>query len=98
MNGSVFTVNNQATSRKIVQSNHTVPSVGQEDTYQLNVLLNIRTTDQLMKDVNFERKEGARAMKLTEKNGEKHRINHSSRIKTTDVSTVLAITKLVIAL
>ena len=49
-------------------------------------------------DANFERREGARAMKLTEKNGKKHRINHSSCIKTTDVSTVLVITKLMIAL
>ena len=37
-------------------------------------------------------------MRLTEKNGKDHRINLNSRIKTTDVSTVLVITKLVIAL
>ena len=38
--------------------NHTVPSAGQEDTYQQNALLNNRATCQLMMDANFERKEG----------------------------------------
>ena len=51
-----------------------------------------------MKDMNFGRKQKARAMKLAEKNGKGHRINHISHIRTTDVSTVLATTKLVIAL
>ena len=51
-----------------------------------------------MKDANFGKKQKARAMKLAEKNGKGHRINHSAHIKTTDVSTVLATTKLVIAL
>ena len=74
MNGSVSIVNNQATSRKTVQSSHTVQRVGQEDMYKENVLPNTRTTDQCMKDANFERKEEAKAMKLTEKNGKEHRI------------------------
>ena len=98
MDDSAFTVNNQATSRKIAQSNHTVSSAGQEDTYQQNALLNNRATGQLMTDANFERKEGTKTVKLAEKNGKEHRINLNSRIKTTDVSTVLVITKLVIAL
>ena len=51
-----------------------------------------------MKDANFGRKQKARAMKPTEKSGKGHRINHSSHIKTTDVSIVLATTKLVISL
>ena len=76
----------------------TVPSAGQEDTYLQGALLNSRATGQFMKDTNFGRKQKARAMKLTEKNGKGHRINHSSHIKTTDVSTVLATTKLMIAL
>ena len=44
MDDSAFTVNNQATSRRIVQSNSTVPSVEQEDTYQQNALLNNKAT------------------------------------------------------
>ena len=94
---SAFTVSSQVTSRKTVQSNCTVPSAGQEDMYLQGALLNSRATGQTMKDANFEMKQKARAMKLTEKNGKGHRINHISHIKTTDVSTVLAITKLVIA-
>ena len=43
------------------------------------------------------RKQRTRAMKLTERKGDSHRINHNFHIKTTDVSTVLAITKLIIA-
>ena len=66
--------------------------------YQQSALLNNRAAGQLMKDPNLERKEGAKAMKLREKNGKGHRINHSSQIKTTDVSTVLVTTKPVIAL
>ena len=98
MDDSAFTVNYQDTSRKIVQSSHTVPSAGQEDTYQQNALPSNRTTSKLMTDVNFERKQGTKPMKLTEKNGKGHRINHSSSLKTTDDSTVLVTTKLVIAL
>ena len=56
MDDSAFTVNNQATSRRIAQSNHTVPNAGQEDTYQQNALLNNRATGQLMTDANFKRK------------------------------------------
>ena len=37
-------------------------------------------------------------MRLTEKNGKDHKINLNSCLKTTDVSTVPLITKLVIAL
>ena len=95
MDNSAFAVSNQVTSRKTVQSNRTLPSAGQEDTYPQGALLNSRTTGQIMKDVR--RKLKARAMKLAEKNGKGHSINHSSHIKTTDVSTVLAITKLMIA-
>ena len=98
MNGSVFTVRSKTTSRKTVRSSHTVPSAGQEAMYQQNVLLNTRTMDQLMKAMNFKRKEGAKAMKLTERNGKEHRINHNFCIKTTDVLTVQVITKLMIAL
>ena len=42
-----FTVSNQVTSRKTVQSNHTVPSAGQEDTYPQGALLNSRATGKL---------------------------------------------------
>ena len=56
MDDSVLAVNNQATSRKTVQSNHIVPSVRQEDTYQQNALLNNKATGQLMMDVTFEKK------------------------------------------
>ena len=97
MNGSVSAVRNKATSRKIAQSCSTVQSVGQEDTYQQNVLPSNRLTGQPTKDTNFEKKKGSRTMKLTEKNGREHRINCSSPIKT-DVSTVPAITKPVMAL
>ena len=95
MDDSTFTVSNQVTSRKTVQSKHTVASAGQEDTYPQGALLNSRATGQIMKDAG--RNQKTRTMKLTEKNGKGHRINHSSHIKTTDVSSVLAITKLVIA-
>ena len=81
MDDSAFAVSNQVTSRKTVQSNHTVPSAGQEDTYPQGVLLDSRTTNQIMKDVNFGKKLKAKAMKLVEKNGKGHRINHSSHIK-----------------
>ena len=98
MDDSAFTVNNQATSRRIVQSSHTVLSAGQEDTYQQNVLSSSRTTVKLTTDANFERKQGTRAARLTGKNGKDHRINLNSHTKTTDVSTVLVIMKPVIAL
>ena len=92
---TAFAASSQVTSRKTVQSNHTVPSAGPEDTYPQGALLNNRATGQITKDVNFERT--ARAMKFTEKNGKDHRINHSSHTKTTDVSAALAITNLMIA-
>ena len=98
MDNSTFTASNEVTSRKTVQSNCTVPSAGQEDTYQQGTLLDSRVTGQIMKDMNFGRKQKARAMKLIEKNGKGHRINLSSHIKSTDVSTVLVTTKLMIAL
>ena len=97
MDDSAFTANNQATSRRIVQSSRTVLSAGQEDTCQQNALPS-RTTGKLMMDANFERKQGTRAARLTEKNGKDHRINLNSHIRTTDVSTVLVIMKPVIAL
>ena len=84
--------------KKDFQSSHTVTSAGQEDTYQQNALLSNRGTDQLMMDANFERKQGTKATRLTEKNGKDNRINPNSHIKTTDVSTVLVITKPMIAL
>ena len=93
MDDSAFTVNNQATSRRIAQSNHTVPNAGQKDTYQQNALLNNRATDHLMMDTNFERKQGTKTVRLTEKNGKDHRINLNSHIKTTDVSIAPVITK-----
>ena len=65
--------------------------------YLQGALLNSRATGQIMKDTNFERKQKATAMKPAEKSGKGHRINHSSHIRTTDVSTVLVITKLMIA-
>ena len=98
MDDSAFTVNNQATSRKIVQSSCIVLSAGQEDTYQQNALPSNRTTSKLMTDVKFGRKQGTRTATLTERNGKDHRINLNSHIKTTDVSTALVIKKLVIAL
>ena len=98
MDDSAITVNNKATSRKIVQSNHTVPSAGQEDTYQQNVLLNSRAMSQLVTYANFKREEGTKTVKLIGKNGKEHRISHNTHIKTTDVSTVQMITKPVIAL
>ena len=98
MDDSAFAVSNQVTSRKTVQSNHTVLSAGQEDMYLQGALLNSRATSQIMKDANFRRKQKARARKLIEKNGKGHRINHSSHTKTTDVSTALATTKLMIDL
>ena len=98
MDDSAFAASNQVTSRKTVQSHHTVPSAGQEDTYPQGALLNSRAISQIMKDMYFGKKQKARAMKLIEKNGKGHRINHSSHTKTKDVSTVLVNTKLVIAL
>ena len=98
MDESAFAANNQATSRRIVQSSRTVPSTGQEGTCQQNAHLSNRGTDQLMMDVNFERKQGTKAVGLTEKNGKDHRINLNSHIKTTDVSTVPVIMKPMIAL
>ena len=56
MDDSAFAVNNQATSGRIAQSNHTVPNAEQEDTYQQNALLNNRATGQLTTDMNFEKK------------------------------------------
>ena len=98
MDDSAFAANNQATSRRIVQSSRTVLSAGQEDTYQQNALPSSRTTGKLTTDANFERKQGSRAVRLTEKNGKDHRINLNSHIRTTDVSTALVTTKSVIAL
>ena len=90
MDDAAFTASNQVTSRK------TVPGAGQEDMYPQGALLNSRATGLIMKDMNFERKQEG-AMKLAEKNGKGHRINHSSHTKRTDVSTVLEITNLMIA-
>ena len=97
MDDSASAASNQATSRRTVQSNCTAPSAEQGDMYLQGALLNSRATGQIMKDMNFERKQKARAMKPAEKSGKGHRINHSSHIRTTDVSTVLVITKLMIA-
>ena len=98
MNNSAFTVNNQATSRRIVPSSHTVPSARKEDTYQQNALLNSRARGKLTMDVNFKRKQGTEAARPAEKSGKDHRINLNSHIKTTDVSTAPVIMKLMIAL
>ena len=98
MDDSAFTVNNQATSRRIVQSSNTVLSAGQEDKYQQNALPSNRTTGKLTMDMNFERKQGTRAAGPAGKNGKDYRINLSFHIKTTDVSTALVITKPMIAL
>ena len=98
MDDSAFTANNQATSRRIVQSSRTVLSAGQEDTYQQDALPSSRTTGKLTTDMNFERKQETRAMKLAEKNGKDHRIILNSHIRTTDVSTAPVITKPIIAL
>ena len=97
MDDSAFAVNNQATSRRIVQSSRTVPSAGQEDTCQQNALPSNRATGKLTTDTIFERKQGTKAARLTE-NGKNHRINLNSHIKTTDVSTAPVIMKPVIAL
>ena len=98
MDDSAFTANNQATSRRIVQSSSTVLSAGQDNTYQQNALPSSRTTGKLTTDANFERKQETRAVRLAEKNGKDHRINLNSHIRTTDVSTVPVIMKPVIAL
>ena len=98
MDNSAFAANNQAISKKIVQSSRTVLSAGQEDTYQQNALPSSRATGKLMMDVNFERKQETKATRLAEKNGKDHRINLNSHIRTTDVSTVPVITKPMIAL
>ena len=66
--------------------------------YQQNALPSSRTTGKLTMGANFKRKQGTRATRLTEKNGKDHRINLNSHIRTTDVSTVLVIMKLMIAL
>ena len=98
IDNSAFAANNQATSRRIVQSSCTVPSAGQEDTYQQNALPSNRAASKLMTDVNFKRKQGTRATRLAEKNGKYHSINLNSHMKTTDVSTVPEIRKPVTAL
>ena len=97
MDDSASAASNQDTSRKTVQSNRTAPSAEQEDMYLQGAHLNSRATGQIMKDVNFGRKQEARAMKLAKKSEKGHRTNHSSHKITTDVSTVVAITNLVIA-
>ena len=97
MDNSASTASNQVTSKKTVQNNHTAPSAEQGGMYLQSALLNSRATGQIMKDVNFERKQKATAMKPAEKSGKGHRINHSSHIRTTDISTVLVITKPMIA-
>ena len=98
MDDSAFTANNQATSRRIVQSRRTVLSAGQEDRYQQNALPSSRTTGKLMTDVNFERKQETRATRLTEKNGKDHRINLNSHMRTINVSTAPVVMKPMIAL
>ena len=95
MDDSVSTANNQDTSRKTAQSNHTAPSGGQEDMYRQGALLNSNATGQIRKDVKFGRT--ARAMKLTKKSGKGHRTNHSFCTRITDVYTVPAITNPVTA-
>ena len=77
MDESAFTADNQATSRRIVQSSRTVLCAGQEDMYQQNALPSSRTTGKLTTDVKFERKQETKAMRLTEKNEKDHRINSS---------------------
>ena len=67
--------------KKDFLSNRTVPSAGPEDTYLQGVLLNSRATSQIMKDMNFKRKqEGAM------KSGKGHRINHSFYTKKQQMS------------
>ena len=73
---------------KIVQSNHTVPSTGQEDTYQQNVLLNSRAMSQLMTDANFEREKGTKTAKCAGKNGREHRISHNHITATLSTKSV----------
>ena len=77
MDDSAFAASNQVTSRKTVLSYRTDPSAGQEDTYPQGALLNSKARSQITKDTNFERKQEG-AMKLKEKSGKGHRINHSS--------------------
>ena len=79
MDNSAIAVNNQATSRKIVQSNHTVPSAGQKDTYQQNVLLNGKAMSQLATDANFKREEGTKTVKRVGKNGNEHQPQYSHK-------------------
>ena len=95
MDDSVSTASSQDTSKKTIQSNHTAPGAGHEDTYLQGALLNSKATSQIRKDANFGRT--ARAMKLTKKSGKSHRTSLSSHTRTTNVYTVPAITNLVIA-
>ena len=95
MDDSASAASNQDTSRKTTQSNRTAPGAGQEDMYLQGALLNSRATGHIRKDINFGRT--ARAMKPARKSGKSHKTSHSSHTRTTDVYTVPAITKLVIA-
>ena len=87
MNASAIDANNQATSKRTAQNYHIAPSAQQGDTYQPDALPSDRTADSQTNDANFEGEDQAKTMKLTEKNGKEHRINHNSQTRITNAST-----------
>ena len=90
MDDSVSDASSPDTSRKMALNSRTAPDVGQEDMFPQGALLNSRTTGQLRKKI-------VRTRELTEKSAKHHKTNHSFHTSITDVSTVPAITNLVIA-
>ena len=85
MSDCVSIASNQVTSRRIVQNHPTAPSVEQKDTYLQSVLQRTRTTDQWMRDENFEETRETKTMKLAERNGNVHKTNHDFQTETTNV-------------
>ena len=90
MDDSVSDAGSPDTSRKTAPNSHTAPGVGQEDMFLQGALLNSRMTGQCRKKI-------VRTRELTEKSTKGHKTNHSSHTLITDVSTVPAITNLMIA-
>ena len=89
MDNSVSNASSPDTSRRIALNSCTAPGAEQEDMCPQHALLNSRATGQIRKKV-------VRAMELTEKSAIGHKTSHSFCTSITDVSTVPAITNLVI--
>ena len=89
MDDSVSDASSLDTSRKTAPNSRTAPDVGQEDMFLQGALLNSRTTGQLRKKI-------VRTREPTEKRAKGHKTNHSFCTSITDVSTVLAMTNLMI--